>query len=271
LKEVEGYSGRSIRNLVLVLDKKRVKPSKKLRQFSRLLVYETEKGTNIEPVEMDLKIVYEDENLLIIDKEPFLVTHPTLKKVDKTLAHGVVHHFEKNTGKRMVPRFFNRLDMNTSGLIVVAKNAFSQAYLQDKVETRKFYMAIVKGVVEKDDFFIESPIGRVGESLRREILAIKGGGQEAKTHVRVLKSDVEQGLTLLELELFTGRTHQIRVHLSSIGHPILGDELYGGGDDRAKRQLLHSYKFIFENPASKKEQVLEIGLPEDMKNFFEEF
>ena len=152
LKDVEGYSGRSIRNLVLILDKKKVKPTKKLRQFSRLTVYESEKGTNIEPIEMDLKIVYEDNDLLIIDKEPFLVTHPTLKKVDKTLAHGVVHHFEKNTGKRSVPRFYNRLDMNTSGLIVVTKNAFSQAYLQEKVDTKKYYMAIVKG---------DNPRGRV--------------------------------------------------------------------------------------------------------------
>ncbi len=269
LKDVEGYSGRSIRNLVLILDKKKVKPTKKLRQFSRLTVYETEKGTNIEPIEMDLKIVYEDNDLLIIDKEPFLVTHPTLKKVDKTLAHGVVHHFEKNTGKRSVPRFYNRLDMNTSGLIVVTKNAFSQAYLQEKVDTKKYYMAIVKGIVLEDEFFIESPIGRIGESLRREVLAVEDGGQEAKTHVRVLKRDMEKNLTLLEVELFTGRTHQIRIHLASIGHPILGDELYGGGDERANRQLLHSYKFIFENPGTKKEQTVEIQLPEDMKVFFE--
>ena len=271
LKDVEGYSGRSIRNLKLILDKKTVKPTKKLRQFSRLVVYENEKGTNIEPIEMDLKIVYEDNDLLIIDKEPFLITHPTLKKVDKTLAHGVVHHFEKSMGKRMVPRFYNRLDMNTSGLIVVTKNAFSQAYLQEKVETKKFYMAVVKGIVEEQEFFIESSIGRVGDSLRREILSVEDGGQEAKTRVRVIERDIEEDLSLLELELFTGRTHQIRVHLASMGHPILGDELYGGKDKRAKRQLLHSYKFIFENPGSKKEQIIEIELPKDMKSFFSKF
>ena len=117
---------------------------------------------------MDLKIVYEDKNLLIINKDANVVVHPTQKKVDKTLANGIVDYFLKTTGKIQVPRFYNRLDMNTSGLIVVAKNAFAQAFLQEKAEIRKFYMAVCEGIVEKDEFFIERPIGRVGDKIKRE-------------------------------------------------------------------------------------------------------
>lgn len=264
LQEVQNYSGRSIRNMKFILDNKEVRPDKKVKPFNRLQVIEKNKGTNIEPIAMDLDIVYEDSELLILNKEPFIVVHPTLKKVDKTLAHGIVHYFLKTTGNITVPRFYNRLDMNTSGLIVITKTAYAQAFLQDKVDVRKKYLAIVKGLVEKDEFIIERPIGRVGESLRREILSVDKGGQEAKTAVKVLKRF--EDYTLIECELFTGRTHQIRIHLSSLGHPIMGDELYGGVDERAKRQLLHAYKLKLINPKTKEEQNFEAELPNDIKS-----
>ena len=100
------------------------------------MVVEKEKGTNIAPIPMDLDIVYEDKNLLIVNKPPQLVVHPTQKKVDKTLANGIVDYFLKTTGKTVVPRFYNRLDMDTSGLIVITKNAFTQAFLQDKAKVK---------------------------------------------------------------------------------------------------------------------------------------
>ena len=252
-----------MRNMKFILDNKEVRSDKKIKPLNRLQVIEKNKGTNIEPIAMDLDIVYEDSELLIINKEPFIVVHPTLKKVDKTLAHGIVHYFLEKTGNITVPRFYNRLDMNTSGLIVITKTAFAQAFLQDKVDVKKKYLAIVKGVVEKDEFIIEEPIGRVGESLRREILSIEKGGQEAKTAVKVLKRF--EDYTLIECELFTGRTHQIRVHLSTMGHPIMGDELYDGLDLRAKRQLLHAYKLKLVNPKTKEIQEFEAELPTDIK------
>lgn len=263
LKEVQHYSGRSIRNMKLVLDNKVVNPNKKIKPLNRLQVIEKEKGTNIEPIEMDLDIIYEDTELLIINKEPFLIVHPTLKKVDKTLAHGIVHYLSKPNGIITVPRFYNRLDMNTSGLIVIAKTAFAQAYLQDKCDVKKWYLAIVKGIVAEDEFIIEKPIGRVGDNLRREILPVEKGGQESKTAVKVIKRF--EDYTLIECELFSGRTHQIRVHLSSMGHPIMGDELYEGMDKRAKRQLLHAYKLKLINPKTKVEQTFEAPVPEDIK------
>ncbi len=263
LKEVQHFSSRSMRNMKFILDNKEVRSDKKIKPLNRLQVIEKNKGTNIEPIAMDLDIVYEDAEILIINKEPFIVVHPTLKKVDKTLAHGIVHYFLEKTGNITVPRFYNRLDMNTSGLIVITKTAFAQAFLQDKVDVKKKYLAIVKGVVEKDEFIIEEPIGRVGESLRREILSIEKGGQEAKTAVKVLKRF--EDYTLIECELFTGRTHQIRVHLSTMGHPIMGDELYDGLDLRAKRQLLHAYKLKLVNPKTKEIQEFEAELPTDIK------
>jgi len=266
LQEVQNFSSRSMRNMKFILDNKEVRADKKIKPLNRLQVIEKNKGTNIEPIEMNLDIIYEDSELLIINKDPFIVVHPTLKKVDKTLAHGIVHYLLKTTGNISVPRFYNRLDMNTSGLIVITKTAFAQAYLQDKVDVRKKYMAVVKGLVEQDEFIIDKPIGRIGESLKREILPVEKGGQEAKTAVKVLKR--YEDYTLVECELFTGRTHQIRVHLSTMGHPIMGDELYDGLDKRAKRQLLHAYKLSLVNPKTKENQEFEAPIPEDIKNLF---
>ena len=137
LKEVQDYSGRSIRNMKFILDNKEVRSDKKLRPKSRLKVIEKLKETNIEPIPMNLEIVFEDSELLIINKPPFLVLHPTLKKVDKTLANGIVNYILEKTGVIAVPRFYNRLDMNTSGLIVITKTAFAQAFLQEKVDVKK--------------------------------------------------------------------------------------------------------------------------------------
>ncbi len=265
LTEAKGYSGRSIRKIEVYLNGKRVKPSKKIRKLNRLVVKEKEKGTNLKPIQMDLKIVYEDDNLILIDKEPFLIVHPTQKKVDKTLANGIIHYMYEKTGKILAPRFFNRLDMNTTGIIVIAKNGYSQAFLQERATLKKYYQAIVHGIIDEDEFYIEKPLGKVGDELRRRELSVDEGGQEAKTLVKVLKRDAEKDITLVELELFTGRTHQIRAHLESVGHPILGDELYDGRDRRAKRQLLHSYKFEFTDPDTKIQKIVEIELPEDMR------
>lgn len=266
LKEVKGYSTRGLKNTDIYLNGKKVRLDKVIKKLNRIVVKEHEKGTNIEPIPMDLKIVFEDKNILIINKDANLVVHPTQKKVDITLANGIVDYFLKTTGRITVPRFYNRLDMDTSGLIVVAKNAYAQAYLQEKAKIKKFYQAICRGIIEKDEFFIERPIGRVGDNIKRQELPVSEGGQEAKTRVKVLKRFEDKNLTLVELELFTGRTHQIRVHLSLEGYPILGDVLYGEKDEEVKRQLLHSYKLIYNDIETHEEKIIEVDLPEDMKN-----
>lgn len=269
LKETKGYSGRGLRNLEIYLNGKRVKNnSTKVRKLNRLLIKEKDKETGIIPMEIPIKVAYEDKNILLIDKEPYIIVHPTQKKVDKTLANGVVNYFLKTTGKIMVPRFYNRLDMNTSGLIIVAKNSYAQSFLQEKGIVNKFYKAIVKGIIEKDEFLIDKPIGKVGDDLRRREISVENGGQEAQTKIKVIKR--LKDLTLIEAELLTGRTHQIRAHMALEGYPLLGDELYGGEDKRAKRQMLHSYKTQFSDIETGELKTVEIDIPDDMKSILSE-
>ena len=262
LREVQNYSGRSLRNIEVFLDGKRVRTTKKIRKQGTLSVKEKEKGTNIRAIKLDLDIIFEDEDILIINKSPNLVTHPTKKKVDITLANGVVYYFLEKYEKEMVPRFYNRLDMDTSGLIIIAKNSFAQAFLQNFGDVKKYYMALVSGILKDEELLIEKPIARIGDDLRR---VISDAGQYAKTHVKVIKRYENKNITLVECELFTGRTHQIRVHLSNEGYPILGDHLYNENPDGAKRQMLHSYKVNFIHPRTKKRMELEIGMYDDMK------
>lgn len=270
LKETKGYSGRGLRNLEIYLNGKRVKNnSKKVRKLNRLHIREKEKETGIKPMDIPIKVVYEDRNLLLINKDPYIIVHPTQKKVDKTLANGVVNYFLETTGKVMVPRFYNRLDMNTSGIIIVTKNAYAQSYLQEKGIVNKFYQAIVLGVIEKDEFLIDRPIGKIGDELRRVELKPEDGGQTAQTKIKVLKRFPDKNLTLIEAELLTGRTHQIRAHMALEGYPLLGDELYGGRDKRAARQMLHSYKTEFSDVETGELKSVEVELPDDMKEILE--
>ena len=264
LREVQNYSGRSLRNIEVYLDGKRVRTTTKIRKQGIIKVAEKEKGTNIKPIKIPLDVVFEDEDVLVVNKQPYLVTHPTKKKVDVTLANGIVYYFQEKYGKEMVPRFYNRLDMDTSGLIIIAKNSFAQSFLQNFGDVKKYYMALVHGIIKDDMIVIEKPIARVGDDLRRQILET---GKYAKTVVKTIKRNEEKKITLAECELFTGRTHQIRVHLSNEGHPILGDKLYGDGADNVKRQMLHSYKISFIHPRTKEVKEIEIGMYEDMKDF----
>ena len=325
LREVQNYSGRSLRNVEVFLNGKQVRLTKKLPSHGNLKVVEKKKGTDIKPIKLPIDIVFEDEDILVVNKEPFLLTHPTQKKVDFTLANGVVNHFLEKYGEVKVPRFYNRLDMNTSGLIIIAKNSFAQAFLQNFSIFEKKYLAIVNGIIDDEEIFrikdelakdgenhkiqdfenenlkaevekvrkdgkikneefeekesfekdeknkiiIERRIFRDGDNLER---IIDERGQYAKTAVKVLKTYPEKNVTLVECELFTGRTHQIRVHLKSIGHTIVGDELYGNGLNKElgiNRQFLHAYKVRFTHPASKEEVELEIPIFTDMKDFLE--
>ncbi|VWL85618.1 RluA family pseudouridine synthase [Oceanivirga miroungae] len=262
LKTYHSYSSRSMRTLQIFLDGKKVKASKKLPSTGILKVYEKEKETNIKPIKKELDIVFEDEDILVINKPYNLVTHPTLKKVDFTLANFVVAHI--NT----VPRFYNRLDMDTTGLIVVAKNAFSQSYLQKFGDLKKKYMAIVEGKLEKKEYIVDAPIYKDNDNLRR---IIDKRGQEAKTIIKRLAYNKENDISLIECTLLTGRTHQIRVHTSYIGHAILGDKLYNDNNKYKGRQLLHAYYLKFKHP--RKEEVIELKIPlyKDMQEWSWEY
>lgn len=277
LTEIHDYSRRGLRNAEVYLNGKKVRLDKKIKDLKKqnqIIVVEKKKETGIYPIKMDLSIAYEDNNLLILNKPPYIIVHPTQKKVDMTLANGVVEYFQRSGLGNDIPRFYNRLDMNTSGLIIVAKNAFSQSFLQERGEIKKLYKAIVLGIMPKDEYLIERPIGRVGDDLRRVELPVEEGGQTAKTLIKVIERFPEKNITLVEAELFTGRTHQIRAHLSLEGFPILGDDLYGGKDERSNRQMLHAYKLIFNNPKNKNQEIVDkiqvtSDIPEDMRKILE--
>lgn len=267
LREFHNYSGRSLRNIEVYFNGNKVKTTFKLPQEGILIVKEKEKSTDLEAKYLNLDIIYEDDDLLIINKPPFLLTHPTLKKVDITLANGIVYYFNDKYKKKLVPRFVNRLDMNTSGLIVIAKNAFTQSFFQsENTNIEKKYLAIAEGIIEDDHFIIEKNIYKDGDRLDR---IIDERGQYAKTEFKVIERFKNIGVTLVECKLYTGRTHQIRVHLKSINHPIIGDSLYNPESKYNKivnRQMLHSYFLEFNHPTTGKRLKFDIGLYKDMKD-----
>ncbi len=212
-------------------------------------------NSDFPPEDIPIEPLYEDDDLLIINKQPGITVHPTKGHPDHTLANGIMKYMA-DTHQSFKIRFANRLDMDTSGIVIVAKNANSQNGISQQMRTQstvKKYRAVVHGCVAEDAFTIHLPIGRDNpEEIRRKVM---DGGKDAITEVRVLDR-YGDAYSLLELTLKTGRTHQIRVHLSHIGHPIVGDELYGGTDPRMTRQALHSCYLKFTHPMT--DEILEI-------------
>jgi 23S rRNA pseudouridine1911/1915/1917 synthase len=241
---------------------------------------EKDEHQNIEPEKMDLDVVYDDVDLIVINKSPGIVVHPTRGYPFGTLANGVLYYFKERDEKCIV-RLVSRLDRDTSGLIIIAKNQFShmalardmhsnESQVRDMQESdmhsktfEKSYMAVVHGNMENKTGTIDLPIGnRDKESAKREVW---DEGQRSITHYEVIDSFKNGDLVKLTLE--TGRTHQIRVHLSHLGHPLYGDSLYGTCEcDYIDRQALHAYKLIIPHPRTGEELILESKLPEDIVN-----
>ncbi len=215
--------------------------------------------------------VYEDDDLLILNKQPGVTVHPTKGHPVHTLANGLMKYME-DTNQAFKIRFINRLDMDTSGLLAVAKNSHAQDDFTKQMQanqTKKCYLAIVNGIVKDDDFTINLPIGRPDpEEVRRGVM---DDGYPSITHVHTIERYAkDNGYTLVELLLETGRTHQIRVHMSHIGHPLVGDELYGGNNPNLlNRQALHAYKLSFRHPVSSEPIVVTAPLPQDIKDVIE--
>jgi 23S rRNA pseudouridine1911/1915/1917 synthase len=233
-----------------------------------------ETSENIVPTKMDLNILYEDEALLIINKPFGIPVHPSMSYYDNSLSNGVKFYFDSINLKRKI-RPVNRLDKNTSGIVIFAKNEYIQEALIKQMKTKDFvkeYIAILEGHLETTSGIINAPISRKNNSIiEREVNPL---GETAITHFELIKNfeiinkNEKILLSLVKFRLETGRTHQIRVHSKYISHPILGDSLYGNSSDLITRQALHAYKINFIHPISKKEINIEIDLPEDMKKSF---
>ena len=221
--------------------------------------------------EIPLKIVYEDNDLLVIDKPAGLTTHPAPGYAEHTLVNAILSHIPDlaQFGGSMRPGIVHRLDKDTSGLLIIAKNLSAQANLIEqfkKYEVSKLYLALVKGHLTPERGIIEAAIGRHPADRKR--MAVVAHGKEARSEYRVLK--YFDSYTLLEVKLETGRTHQIRVHLAAIGFPVVGDATYGFKVPFLNRQFLHAYKLSFKLPSSGEYVEFKSELPEDLKKALEE-
>lgn len=221
------------------------------------------------PEDIPVDVVYEDGSLLILNKQPGLVVHPTKGHSQHTLANGIMNYMQSSEQTFKI-RFMNRLDMDTSGIVAVAKNAHCQASFMKQSQAglvEKHYLAIVKGIVDADEGTIDLPIGQP-DPLRVE-RAVMEGGAPSVTHYQVARR-FRAGYSLVELSLETGRTHQIRVHMAAIGHPVVSDHLYGETNPFfIERQALHARRLSMLHPVTGKRVSFEAQLPQDMERLLE--
>ena len=228
-----------------------------------ILLTEEASSENIVPTPLPLDIVYEDEDLLIINKPAGMPIHPSQGNYDNTLANACAYYFQQK-GEPFTYRCIIRLDRDTTGLLILARHAYSASLLSSMVAKREIhreYLALATGLVP-DSGVIEAPIARVdGSTIEREVNFETG--EFARTHYRRL--EYKNGYSLVSLKLDTGRTHQIRVHMKYIGHPLPGDFLYNPDYSVIRRQALHSYRLTFTHPITGKELQFTAPLPDDMK------
>lgn len=219
-----------------------------------------------EPEPIALDVIFEDGDLLIVNKPPGMTVHPAPAHPASTLVNAVLAHCRDLSGIGGVlrPGIVHRLDRDTSGVIVVAKNDAAHNALARQLKDRrveKTYLALVEGTPSPSEGVIDAPVAR--DPRRRERMAVIEGGREAVTAYRVLER--MQGLSLVEARPRTGRTHQIRVHLAAIGHPIAGDRVYGRASSVVGRQFLHAARIAFTHPRSGERVEFEAPLPEDLR------
>ena len=223
----------------------------------------------VDPEDIPLNIIYEDDDLLIINKESGMVVHPAPGHYTGTLVNALLFRYKELAGDKFRPGIVHRLDKDTSGLMLVAKNEFTLEKLSlmiSKKEVERKYLAIVDGVIKEDSGEIDAPIGR-DVNNRQKMAVTDVNAKEAVTHFKVLERFNNN--TLIECILDTGRTHQIRVHMAYIGYPVCNDPLYGKGKADEFGQMLHSYSIKLNHPRTGKELSYEIDLPEEFKNKLE--
>lgn len=254
-----------LENNILVNNVK-VKPSYKVTNNDIIEVEEYVENFEIKPLELDLDIVYEDDDVLVVNKPNGLVVHPAVGHISDTLVNALMHHCNLSEDK-IRPGIVHRIDADTTGLLMVAKNNYAHDFLakqlEEKTVTRKYY-AIVWGVIKNDTGTIDAPIGR-SVTDRKKMCVTSINSKSAITHFKVLER--YKRATLIELKLETGRTHQIRVHMDYIGHPVVNDPMYG----RRKvindyGQMLHAQYLGFNHPITGK--FMEFSVPPE-KEFME--
>jgi len=256
----------------ILVEGKSVKPSYKLKGGEQVLVrIPVEKEYSLQPKEVPFEILYEDEDLAVIYKPAGIVVHPAPGHLDDTLVHGLLLKLRSlsGVGGELRPGIVHRLDKDTSGVMLVAKNDFAHKKLTQDFKERKVekeYLAIVYGRLTQKEGTLDFPIGR--HPVQRKKMAVVKEGRQALTKYQVLK--LFKKATLVLAKPLTGRTHQLRVHFSHIGHPILGDPIYGGlkpDVPRAERLMLHAYRISFEHPRTGAHLTFAKDPPEDFERY----
>mgnify|MGYP002543682994 FL=1 len=262
---------RLIKNDKILVNGKSTKASYKVQENDNIKVEEEKpKEISLKPQDIPVEIIYEDKDIIVVNKPKGMVVHPANGNPDGTLVNSLMSICKDSLsgiGGEIRPAIVHRLDKDTSGVIVVAKNDKAHINLSEQIknhEVEKTYIALVKGVVKANEATIDMPIGR--STKDRKKMAVTKTGKNAITHFKVIKRF--HNYTLLEVKIETGRTHQIRVHLSQIGYPIVGDTTYSNGKNewKIKGQCLHAKSLKFKHPITGKEMFLEAKMPE----YFEE-
>ena len=255
-----------IENGQVLVNEKMTKASYKTKLGDKIEIEILEpKETNLEAQDIPLDIIYEDDDILVVNKQKGMVVHPGNGNLDGTLVNAVLNHCKGNLsgiGGEIRPGIVHRLDKDTSGLIVIAKNDKSHINLSKQIQDRKvkkIYTALVRGIIPEDTATINMPIGR--SNTDRKKMAVRKDGKVAITHIKVIKR--YEKYTLIRVKIDTGRTHQIRVHMAEIGYPIVGDEIYSNGKNEfnVHGQMLHSTSLDFVHPITGKQMHFEAPLP----------
>lgn len=251
----------------IFVNAKKGKPSYRVMEEDLIEIQEeVVKEIDLKPQNIPLNIIYEDQDIIVVDKPKGLVVHPANGNPDGTLVNAIMNICKDSLsgiGGEVRPGIVHRLDKDTSGLIIIAKNNQAHLNMSEKIKDHKVnktYIALVRGIVSENEATINMPIGR--STKDRKKMAVSKDGKNAITHFKVLER-FEQGYTLLEVKIETGRTHQIRVHLSQIGYPIVGDMVYSNGKNPfgVEGQCLHSWKLEFSHPITEKRLLLEAPIP----------
>lgn len=258
--------------LILVNDKV-IKNSYKVSNGDVILITDKEEDMSVKPEKMDIDIVYEDDDVMVINKKSGVVVHPAPGNYSGTLVNGLMYLSKdlSHVNGEFRPGIVHRIDKDTSGLLIVAKNDKAHRILAEELKEKKIkrkYIALVSGVINHDIGEIDAPIGR-DSSDRKKMCVTSTNSKDAITHFRVLER--YKNASLIECELETGRTHQIRVHMKYINHPVINDPVYGKNNHGEFGQLLHAKEITFTHPTTKEVMTFSCEVPEEFNKILEEY
>lgn len=261
----------------ILVNGKKTKASYKVQENDKITQEEEKpQEINLKAQDIPIEIIYEDDDIIVVNKPKGLVVHPANGNPDGTLVNAIMAICKDSLsgiGGEIRPGIVHRLDKDTSGILVVAKNDKAHINMSEQIKNhtvQKTYIALVRGSVKENEATINMPIGR--STKDRKKMAVTKNGKEAITHFKVIKRYPNENCTLLEVKIETGRTHQIRVHLSQIGYPVIGDTTYSSGKNKwgVQGQCLHAKSLEFKHPITQKEMFLEAELPEYLQKIIKE-